>query len=168
MAQPLQLRAGSIVVELGAGTGAITATLLKLLPRDARLFVFETNPRFYRYLTSRVRDNRLVALNVTAEALDQEMHRYECGAIDAAVSSLGLGYMSGLQRAEILCQVSRLLREDGVFTHFQYLHGLQFREDRLVRFEVTDLLRRYFGSVDRSIVWLNIPPAFVFACRKKH
>jgi len=52
-----------------------------------------------------------------------------------------------------------------VFTQYHYLHGLQWQEGRLARFPGSRLLYQYFRTVERTIVWRNLPPAYVFACR---
>ncbi|MDI6764656.1 MAG: methyltransferase domain-containing protein [Thermodesulfobacteriota bacterium] len=164
MLKPLPLRRASTVVELGAGTGAMTQVLLNLLPDDATLIAFEINSRFFHYLKNKFSDPRLVLLNVSAEKLGRELRRLGCKRIDAAVSSLGLGYMAEPQRHTILREISSFLNHRGVFTHFQYIHGLQFSHGQLFRFNEIRLLRQYFGSVHRRVIWRNLPPAFVFIC----
>ncbi len=164
MTAPLQLSGACKVVELGAGTGAITQVLLNLLPQGATLYSFESNPRFYHYMREHLFDSRLELFNDSAETLVQVLRQRGCDRIDAAVSSLGLGYMSDQQRRSILLGLLSVLHNNGVFTHFQYVHGLQFRNGRFTRFSGGDLLRQHFGRVRRMIVWQNLPPAFVYVC----
>jgi phospholipid N-methyltransferase len=66
MLQPLPLGKTKVVVELGSGTGVMTQALLNLIPRDATLFAFEINPRFFEYLKATVSDPRLVLMNASA------------------------------------------------------------------------------------------------------
>jgi len=165
MLQPLPLQKARVAVELGCGTGAMTRELLKLLPSDATLLAFEINPRFTRYLKLMVSDPRLVLINDSAETVGKELRRRGFKQADAVLSSLGLAFMPAPQREAFLGQLSALLDERGVFTQYHYLHGLQFQDGRLARFDIAGLLRRHFNDVQRSIVWRNLPPAYVFVCR---
>ena len=73
--------------------------------------------------------------------------------------------MPDWQRRTILRDLKSLLGEDGVLTQYQYLHGLQLKNGQLRRFDLRELLHGYFRTVRRRVIWRNLPPAFVFACR---
>jgi phosphatidylethanolamine/phosphatidyl-N-methylethanolamine N-methyltransferase len=165
MLEPLAFKRAHVVVEVGAGTGVITQALLKLIPADATLLTFEINDRFSSYLKSNVHDSRMVLVNARAETLLEELHRRGYDRADAVVSSLGLALMTDAQRHAFLSQLVGLLDETGVFTQYQYVHGLQVQNGHLKRFNAEQLLRRHFRSVQRTIIWRNLPPAFVFVCR---
>ncbi len=166
MLEPLSLRNAKVAVELGPGTGVMTRALLGALPRHATLLAFEINERFIRHLRTAVSDPRLVVINAPAEALQTELSRRGLTRVDAVLSSLALGFMPQQNRAELLNEISTSLVADGAFTQYQYLHGLQFTGKQLSKFDLARLLRRYFRSVQRRIIWPNLPPAFVFACRE--
>jgi len=166
MLQPLPLQRARVVVELGCGTGVMTRALLKLLPSSATLLAFEINPRFTRYLKVMVSDPRLVLIDASAETIRGQLQRRGVEQVDAVVSSLGLAFMPAPQREAFLGELSGLLDDQGVFTQYHYLHGLQFQDGRLGRFDIAGLLRRHFRSVQRSVVWRNLPPAYVFICRE--
>jgi phosphatidylethanolamine/phosphatidyl-N-methylethanolamine N-methyltransferase len=165
MLDPLAFKRARVVVEVGSGTGVITRALLKLIPWDATLLAFEINPRFSEYLRSNVVDPRLIVINSSAEMLDQELERRGFWHVDAVASSLALAFMFHKQRHAFLNSLGNHLAESGVFTQYQYLHGLQLNNGQLRRFPLDQLLHRYFGSVGRRIIWRNLPPAFVFECR---
>jgi phospholipid N-methyltransferase len=164
MLEPLPLARTRIALELGAGTGAITHTLLDQLPPDATLLVFEINRRFFDCLQRSISDPRVILINSSVENLDSELHRRGIQDVDAVVSSLGLAFMPDRQRHALFQRLSPFLHQRSVFTQYQYIHGMQFVEGRLCRFNLRRLLGRYFGSVESSIVWRNLPPAFVFTC----
>jgi len=166
MLEPLRLSEGSTVVEFGPGTGVITRALLDLLPRDSTLLAFEINRRFYRYLRRSISDPRLVLLKKSAANVGRELHRLGHKRVDAVVSSLGLGLMSDRERRSLLGALLPFMDEESVFTQYQYFHGMEIKDGKLRRFSVGSLLRQYFDSVERKMVWRNLPPAFVFACRK--
>ena len=166
MLRPLPLKSARVVVELGPGTGAMTQALLNLIPFDATLLAFEINSRFSRHLRSNVSDSRLDVINASAETLRKEVHRRGYERVDAAVSSLALGFMPDWQRRAFLSELGNLLGEAGVFTQFQYFHALQLKNGQVRRFDLTELLHKYFHSVQRRVIWRNLPPAFVFVCRR--
>lgn len=165
MLRPLPLETARVIVEVGPGTGVITRALLSRIPRDATLLTFEINPRFSRYLKSNLPDSRLEVINASAETLCKELHRRGHERVDAAVSSLALGFMPDSQRRTILSELGSVLGEEGVLTQYQYFHGLQLKNGQLKKFDLMGLLHGYFCSVRRRVIWRNLPPAFVFACR---
>jgi len=166
MLQPLSLETAKVAVELGPGTGVMTRALLRALPRDATLLTFEINERFTRHLIATVDDPRLIVINAPAEALGKELKRRGYSRVDAILSSLAMAFMSTQQRQRILGEASAALSNAGIFTQYQYLHCLQFSDWQLSKFDLEKLLAQYFRSVEKKIIWPNLPPAFVFACRE--
>lgn len=165
MLGPLPLETARVVVEVGPGTGAMTYALLDLIPRDATLLAFEINSRFSAYLKTRISDPRLIVINGSAEMLQREAVRRGYKRVDAVVSSLALGLMPDTKRCAFLAGLASLLGDAGVFTQYQYVHRLQMTNRRIRKFCLARLLRAYFSSVQRTTIWRNLPPAFVFACR---
>lgn len=167
MLEPLKLRPGCVIVELGPGTGVMTRALLDKLPANGTILAFEISERFFCYLKERISDQRLVLLNTGAEHLRAELHKRDYVHVDAFVSSLALGFFSDRQRRALLESFSPFMGENSVYTQYQYVQGLELNHGRFRRFSIQPLLREYFGSVRCKTVWRNIPPAFVYACRKK-
>jgi len=167
MLEPLPFERTHVAVELGAGTGAITNALLDRLPPSATLLVFEINRRFFDCLRRSISDPRMILINSSVEYLDSELHRRGIQQVDAVVSSLGLAFMPDGQRHALIERLLPFLQPRSVFTQYQYIHGLQFREGRLRRFNLRPLLSRYFVSVQSRIEWRNLPPAFVFTCHNR-
>jgi len=165
MLGPLPLEKARVVVEVGPGTGVMTQALLNRIPFDATLLAFEINSRFSRYLKSNVSDSRLDVINASAEMLQKEVHRRGYKRVDAVVSSLALGLMTDWQRRAFLGALGSLLGDAGVFTQYQYFHRLQLKNGQVRRFDLAQVLHRYFSSVQQKIIWRNLPPAFVFTCR---
>lgn len=163
MLGPLPLEKARVVVELGPGTGVMTEALLQVLPRNSHLLAFEINTRFASFLKSKVSDPRLTVVESSAEVMCPEIEKRGYERVDAVVSSLALGLMADRQRRGFLSDLASVLG-DGVFTQFQYLHGLQMKDRQIRRFDLAQLLRQYFDSVRQRIIWRNLPPAYVFAC----
>jgi len=167
MLEPLKLRPRCVIVELGPGTGVMTRALLNILPPDGNILAFEISDRFYSYLNEKIPDKRLVVLNTGAEHLKAELHKRGYDHVDGFVSSLALGFFSDAQRRALLESFSPFMGENSVYTQYQYVQGMELSHGRFRRFSIQPLLRQYFHSVQCRTVWRNIPPAFVFACRKK-
>jgi phosphatidylethanolamine/phosphatidyl-N-methylethanolamine N-methyltransferase len=166
MLKPLPLARARVAVELGAGTGAITRALLAELPPLATLVVFEINPRFYNYLKAHFSDPRLVLIHSSAEHLDRELEQRGYFQVDAVASSLGLGLMSERERHTLFERLLPFLHDRAVLTQYQYIHALQCENGRVRRLDLRPLLDQYFASVRSRLIWRNLPPAFVFSCRR--
>jgi len=165
MVDPLPLRRARVVVELGCGTGAVTRALLGEMPRQSLLLAFEINPRFATYLRKQISDPRLVVIPASAENIRKEVHNRGFRHVDAVASSLALSLMPDQLKHDILSESSSVLQRSGVFTQYLYLHGVQWQGGRPEFFGGARLLGRHFREVNQTIVWPNLPPAFVYACR---
>ncbi len=167
MLQPLVFEPGCVVVELGPGTGVMTRALLEALPPASTLLAFEISDRFYGYLKGKFPDQRLVLLNTGAQHLQDELNKRGYERVDAIVSSLALGFFSNADRRRLLESFITVMDDQTIFTQYQYMQGMEMQNGKLRRFSVQPLLEEYFDTVRCKTVWRNIPPAFVFACRKK-
>ena len=154
-----------VVVEFGAGTGAMTKALLEQLPADGKLFVFEISPRFVSHLLAKFHDPRMTLINASVENVDSELRSRGVQRVDAVVSSLGLSFMPPEMRKNIFDKLMPFVHEKTVLTQYQYLVAMQVSEGRIRRMDVRPLLSRYFGSIESKIVWFNLPPAYVFTCQ---
>ena len=171
MVKPLPLEEAEVVVEFGPGTGVMTRQLLELIPTDARILAFEINPRFVNYLQAEINDSRLEVVASGAENAGVELRRRGYRRIDAVLSSLGFGMMDESTCHEIMQGLMPFLDERSVFTQFQYLHGLRWFQSngngkhKVEFFDLRVLLGSYFRTVSTTIVWRNVLPARVIACR---
>lgn len=138
------------VVELGAGTGVYTREILARLGPGASLLALEIDPRMARELAARMSDARL---RVLAESAEQVEAHLDGERADVIVSGLPFTSLPTPVRGAVLAAARRALAPDGTMLVLQY--------SPLVEGE----LRRTFGSVTRRISPLNVPPAFLFACR---
>jgi phosphatidylethanolamine/phosphatidyl-N-methylethanolamine N-methyltransferase len=165
MVDPLPLRNAQVVVELGCGTGAVTRALLSAMPRKSVLLAFEINPRFSEYLQGQIHDPRLVVITASAANVREELRRRGFQQVDAVASSLALTLMSEELKRDILNESAAVLRGGGVFTQYLYLHGIQWQGRKPGLFAGGRMLRKHFRNVEHTVVWPNLPPAFVYACR---
>jgi phospholipid N-methyltransferase len=142
----------SLVVELGAGTGSQTGEVLARMGPDARLVALEIDPRLAKLLEERFDDPRLQVVCDSAENLHEHLGEERADVVVCALPFTSLE--PGLRR-RILESLPRVLGPDGVALVIQYSPLIQSE------------LRRLFPSVRRRISPVNVPPAFLFACRMR-
>ncbi len=140
----------SLVVELGAGTGPYTGELLRRLAPDGRLLAFEIDPELAAGLRARFPDPRLQVIADSAERLADHLAGRRPEVI---VSALPFTSLPAEVRHRALGEARRALADDGVMLVLQY--SLLVQRD----------LKRLFGSVQRHVSPLNVPPAMLFVCR---
>ncbi len=156
------------ILEIGAGTGAMTRELLQRMRPDARLYALDINPRFIEYMHCQFDDPRLFPIEGSAEKLGEILYGHGVSKADAIVSSLGLSLMTEAQRRRILREMKAQLRPGGVLTQFQYLHARH--APRCLHFFGMDafseeqFLRQHFGRVSLYTVLRNFLPATVYTC----
>ncbi len=139
------------VAEIGAGTGAYTGEILKRLRPDARFLAFEIDPDLAATLSEKFEDDpRLEVINDSAANIEE----YLDGAkVDVIVSAIPFTSLPADAKESVFKAVARALAPEGVMVQIQYSTVLQ-----------RDLTRR-FASVRRRLSPLNVPPAFLYACR---
>jgi phospholipid N-methyltransferase len=146
---PVEQRA--CVVELGAGTGPITGEVLRRLgTRRAGCSPSRWIPCSPRALAERFPDPRLQVITDSAERLEEHLDGRRPEVI---VSALPFTSLPGDVGKRILQLARRVLADDGRMVVLQY--SLFLQRD----------LRRIFGSVERHVSPLNVPPAMLFLCR---
>lgn len=149
---------GSYVVEIGAGTGAITTALLKRCVAADRLIVLEQSPSMVRMLRARFPDVTVVegdAGNLD-RILNDDLH--VCAEqVSHVVSSLPLRSIPEKHALKIAGVIQDLMSHGSRLVQYTYdlRGGSKNWYTRL-------------GHLHSSFVWLNLPPARVdlFAARK--
>lgn len=139
------------MVELGAGTGAITAALLERGVPPHRLIPVERSAVLVRHLRERFPGlNILHGDAARLGALLAEHLDLERATVGHIVSSLPLRSLPRHEVASIAREVKKILPSDGRF--IQYTYDLR-RE--------TNQALSDFARAATSLVWLNLPPARV-------
>jgi phospholipid N-methyltransferase len=138
------------VAELGAGTGAYTGEILKRLRPDTRFLAFEIDPDLAAVISERFNDPRLQVINDSVENIED----YLDGAkVDVAVSAIPFTSLPEDAKQNIFRAVAKVLASEGVMVQIQYSTVMQ------------EELTQRFASVRRRLSPLNVPPAFLYACR---
>lgn len=150
-----------VVVELGPGTGAISAVIGGRLPAGARHLAVELDPTMAAYL--RRTQPGLEVIDGDAASLSGLLAERQVERVDAVVSGLPWSLFGHATQRAILDQVGAVIGTGGVFTTFAYLHAMPLAAAR--RFRRT--LHEVFDEVVVSrTVWRNLPPAFGYICRR--
>ena len=145
------------VVELGAGTGALTAAIQRTLAGRGRHIAFERHPRWAKLLQQRYPGVHVI--NADVADLTDVLTEHSITQADAVVS--GLPWAA--YRAPLPAMLAAALAPCGVLTQFAYTWS---RWAPPARAELA-MLRQHFAQVDISpTIWLNLPPAVVYRARR--
>lgn len=142
----------SCVVEMGAGTGPYTREILRRLRPEARFLSFEIDPVLAGRLAAELRDPRLTVVNDSAEKMGSYLEGQHAQVI---VSAIPFTTLPAPVRHSLLQAAQASLTEDGTLLVLQYSPFMQGQ------------LEGAFASVRRRIALLNVPPAFLFACKPR-
>jgi len=139
------------IAELGAGNGVFTQSIYKLKRPSCRVVIFEKDDEMRNRLANiysefDYSDDAQDLLNVLKEL---DIHEVDC-----IVSGLPFTLFPQQTRDVILSEVIKSLKPNGLFIAFQYSLHMQKQ------------LKKNFSSVDIKFMPLNMPPAFVYICRR--
>jgi phospholipid N-methyltransferase len=139
----------TLVVELGSGTGSYTGAILDRLSPHARLIAFEIEPAMADGLRRKVPDPRLQVITGSAEDLLTVLAGDRPEVVVSALPFTSLP--AGLGRT-ILERAAQSLAPGGTLLVLQYSPF------------IASTLAQLFRSVRRRICFINLPPAFLYAC----
>jgi phosphatidylethanolamine/phosphatidyl-N-methylethanolamine N-methyltransferase len=145
------------IIELGPGTGAITAALIDLgIPREC-LCLIENNHQLTVSLRKRFPGVRI--LEGDAARLVGLVERSGIDRVTTIVSGLPLRTLNQRTRHSVLEQSFEILGAAGLFSQFTY-H---------LRSPVSPDIVEQLGLVARKTahVWLNLPPASIWEYRRR-
>ena len=142
------------IVELGAGDGVITKHILRAMPPDSKLMVFEVNEKFCQQLR-RINDPRLIVVQDGAEKLGEYLHEHEVEELDAVISAIPFVIFTEERAHQIIDDCRKYLKEEAPYVQVHY--SLLARK----------MYRSIFGNVRTVFVPFNIPPAFLLVSRKE-
>ncbi|MGH3587272.1 MAG: NAD-binding protein [Pseudonocardia sp.] len=150
----------TVVVEIGAGAGAVTGAIAEQADQDAVVIAIEKDPE----LADRLRARELGVQVVTADAatLPAILAAHGVARADVIVSVLPWTLFGSRQQRELLTTFAAALHSDGVFTAAAYSWGYWAPSARRFRRE----LEQAFGEVlPTRTMWRHLPPAMTYVCR---
>ncbi|MET8874004.1 methyltransferase domain-containing protein [Nocardia sp. NPDC004604] len=158
---PIPLAGAPMVLELGPGTGSFTAAIQQRLSGRGHHLAIEINDRFanrlaaeFPQVTVAAGDARNLKTIMTANG-----HRQA----DVIVSGLPWAAFAPGHQDSLLDAIVDGLAPDGAFTTFAYTSTQWMPPARRLRHSLTD----HFEEVlPRRTVWANLPPAFIYVCRR--
>ncbi|MCK0745583.1 class I SAM-dependent methyltransferase [Chromohalobacter nigrandesensis] len=139
------------IAELGAGTGVITSQIDHLRSLESQFLCFESDSDMHASLYKNFPD---ITLERDAFCLRESLKNQNLSGVDCVISGLPLVNFTQEERHQLLSEIHDLLNPGGVFVAFQYTRQLQA------------FLISTYNQIERQYIWANIPPAFVFVCRK--
>lgn len=158
MVEASEIQPGHVVVELGAGTGPMTAELVKQHPANP-LLCLEPVGVLASALRERFPDVRVEERYL--QDLPELLVGWGHPRVDRFVSSLPWAIWSPEIQDACFAAILATIQPDGRLVTFQYLHSTVLPAAK--RFRAT--LDRHFGAVRTTrVAWANLPPAFVFVC----
>lgn len=145
------------IVELGAGTGALTRRLARRCPR-ARILACEINPVLAADLATNLADaglaKRVQVVSDPAEILLARLARDEERLPDFILSGIPLANLGREPVLALLAAIRKALAPGGLYIQFQ--HSLIDRKK----------IKTNFDRLRTVPAFLNFPPAFVYYAQK--
>jgi phospholipid N-methyltransferase len=152
------LQNASSVVELGAGTGAITKHISKRLSVPGKYLGVELDPLMVTFLRGEFPELRFE--HGPAENLHQWVPDQ---SVDLVISSLPWTLFPTAMQTKTVDSIFKSLKSGGVFITYICINAMLFPQAR----PFIKKLKESSSKVTRSrLEWRNIPPAFIFRATK--
>ncbi len=161
MTREIGLEKAESVVELGPGTGAITPHIVDALNPATKFFAVELNTEFYNYFRNKYPE--LTIYHEDASNLKHILKKEELDGIDAVISALPWTTLPVEVQDKLLTAIVDALNPGCYFTTISYVTGRFTTSGK----KFNSKLKEYFSHVGLSkMEWRNIPPSFVYRCKK--
>lgn len=153
--------AAPVVVEVGAGTGELTPTIVARAGENARVIAVERDPD----LAGILRDRGLGVDVIAADAgtLPELLAERGLPGVDAVISALPWALLSPPEQRRMLEVFHDSLHPTGVFTTLAYSCGLWMPSAINFRKAMSALFDEVLPT---RTVWFNAPPAMTYVCRR--
>lgn len=155
----IDLENANNIIELGPGMGAFTKMILQKKKDSAKFFAVEINPNIANKLSLKF-PNLDIAIGSANHLIDMMKER-DMESADVIISGIPWSFLSLKEQSIMLKSVHNSLKDGGYFNTFAYHSPLGSAK------VFKKKLYRVFPqvSISKSIL-LNIPPAFVYTCKK--
>lgn len=164
LVKPIKLShspAGRRYLEVGAGTGAVTESMVKKLSRSDRLDVVEIDPTLCSLLRKKFRNYSNVHI-IEASVMDLKEIPY-----DGIVSSLPFNQFDAKFVQQVFDKYRKMMKESSFLTYYEYKYPRFLDKiflERNRRLEEIYQLKKAVGDLlkeEKESVWFNFPPANV-------
>jgi phospholipid N-methyltransferase len=160
MVRGLDLSRAGRVVELGPGTGAFTGAIVDRLGPETTFLAVDIEPAFVEQIQKRW--PKVECICASAERLDTIVSDRGMCPVDHIVSGLPFVSLPPAMTRLILASIAKVLRPNGTFTTFQYLHA--YRLPSAIAFR-RSMSAHLGGPPEVRVVVRNVPPALVLTWR---
>lgn len=140
------------IVELGAGTGPITAALLSAARPGCRVVIVERDGDFCQRLRQRFPQADIAQCD--ALELEALLDQRGLTTVDHVLSGLPLPSFPAPQREALLKIIARRLTPEGTLRQLTHMPWVYY-----------PMYRGYFHDVQFRLVSFNLPPGGVYVCR---
>ncbi|QWI72945.1 methyltransferase (plasmid) [Bacillus mycoides] len=156
MVETINFEEAKYIVELGPGTGPFTKEVMKRKKKQTLLILIESNEVFVKELQKQFHgDKSVVIIHGLAENIKKYMGKLHIEKVDYVLSGLPFTSLSKKVSSCIIKNVKDSIQENGQFIIFQYSLAKK------------SCIQTFFPNILIKRVWLNIPPAYVFLCKKE-
>ena len=159
MLKNVDFKKSESIVEIGPGMGVFTKEILKFKRDDTNFFVIEINQNMADKLKKEIPNIEIEIQN--ALNLQELLKKRDIKELDNIISGIPWAMLSIKEQLSLLKVIYDSLKTGGTFNTFAYL----LPNSRAYIFK--KILYKFFTEVKISkIIWQNIPPAFVYYCKK--
>ena len=155
MLKNINFEISKCIVEYGSGTGVFTKEIIARKRKDTLFMSFELNKDMFSRLKGlhAPKDN-IYIINDSVENMMDYLMLQGFSEVDYIISGLPFTVLPRKVSMRILNDTFQVLSNKGSFITFQYsLHFL-------------NTLKEIFPKVKLGIQLLNLPPAFIYHCKK--
>ncbi len=169
MALGSEIKTRHQVVEIGVGTGALTAAMLKVMGPQHTYTGFEIDKSFYNYLQQTfIKDyhmqvTQLKSFEFRTESAELISKYFETASVDVVVSSLPWSIFEADVQNLILNEIHQIMKPGGVFSFYNYMTSSQFKAFKNFKSEIEN---RFTTLEPTATVWASFPPATVWVAKK--
>lgn len=157
----LIVRPDEAIVELGPGTGAVTAQIRQIIPESGNYLGVEREPIFVQMLRQRFPELKIV--NGLAERAGEMYKENGLKRPKAIISCVPSSTQSRKTLDSIIGVLDQIMVHGSVFRTFQYVHAFPLPSARHFRQRMDSV----FGPYRRGrVVIKNLPPAIVLTWQK--
>ena len=151
----VDFRRPQVIVELGAGTGPVTAEIARRLGADSTLIAVEIDPEFCSRLRARFPHPNIEVVQTDAAQVADCLRERGIDQVDSIISGLPIFYFDRADQVAVLKLAHDFLVPDG---HFVQLTHTLFVRDKFYQ--------ELFEDVRFEPVLLNMPPGGAFFCQR--
>lgn len=152
----IDFSSAKVIVEYGPGNGVFTKAIAEKISSDTLLYVFELHEPFVKELKVMFADYPNVKIILdSASNINKYLESDGKEKADIIISSLPLMNIERNITIRILKASATALCENGQFIQYQYTLSAK------------KLLRKVFKLEEIKFAFINLPPAFIYLCKKK-